>query len=114
MKNSDVRLLHEILERVDNISETLFGYAYADFRTNRKLKIEITHYLYELVELVETSTPILREYLGDEKFDDVENIKYKIISQESGISEEYIWKVCKKGLPVFSRELKKLIINAQE
>ncbi len=109
--DTSIEKLELILEVADQIKENLFGYGFEDFRTNRKLKISITAKLLLIIESVEENSELLRDFIPVEKFDEIHNIRKKIISGMTGISEEYIWQLCKRDLILLCREIRKIFTN---
>lgn len=101
--------LELILEIADQIKESLFGFGFEDFRTNRKLKISITAKLLLIIETIEEDDSIIVDIIPAEKFDEIRNIRKKLISGLTGISEEYIWQLCKRDLVLLVREIKNRI-----
>jgi len=106
--DANLEKIESILEIADQIKETLFGFGFEDFRNNRKLKISVISEILLVIEAIEESGDILKDYIPVGKFDEIRNIKQKIVSGLTGISEEYIWQLCKQDLVLLTREIRKI------
>lgn len=102
---SNTDKLHLILEISDEIRELLFGSGFEDFRNNRKLKIQIVDKLLSIIEAIDAAGDLLADFIPVEKFEQIRNIKSKLISEAHGISEEFVWQLCKRDLVLLTKAI---------
>ena len=105
--NSDK--LEQILEASDEIREILFGHGFEDFRTNRKLKIQITEKILSVIEAVENAGELLADFIPNEKYEEIRNIKTNLLLGTNGISEEFIWQLCKRDLLLLTKAIRTIL-----
>lgn len=95
-------------DEINIIDESLQGYAFEDYRTNRKLKIDITNHL----EIVLSTLRYLSNHMETERhFDDFKELIQININDEYGISEELIWKIIKFKLRPIRMRIEDILSN---
>lgn len=104
MKNVD-DIIDELLENILQIKELVFGSGFEDFRTNRKAKIEITEKIQNLFEIYDDNIIQFKNIIPVEVQNQIYNIKKELLKNDSGISEVYIWQLCKKEIPIFEKQI---------
>lgn len=98
-------IVNRTVELIEIIHELLFGYGYEDFRINRKLKIEVSGILQDLLEELNINTDYFIKHYPEYNWAAVVEFYSSILMSEAGINEEAMWKFCKQNL----RELLKLL-----
>lgn len=102
---SNTEKLYVILEIADEIRELLFGHGFEDFRNNRKLKIQIIDKLLNIIDAIDDAGDLLADFIPVAKFDEIKSIKSKLISEANGISEEFVWQLCKRDLLLLTKAI---------
>ncbi len=97
--------LYKLAELIEEIQEKLAGIGFEDFRNNRKIKIETTNILQELLFLYEEKQVSINNALPENNWDEFDKFILEFIDYEGAINETKIWNFCKKHL----RQLEKLI-----
>jgi hypothetical protein len=93
-------------ELIELIQEKLFGSGFEDFRNNRKLKIEISGLLQDLLELFSENAHYFNANYADFNWTDVSKFYYDFTVNANGINEEALWKFCKQNLRAFLKLIK--------
>ncbi len=103
--DSNTDKLDLILEISNEIKELLFGNGFEDFRTNRKLKIQIIDKLLNIIDAIDDAGVLIADYIPAGKFEEIRNIKSELTSEANGISEEFIWQLCKHELMLLTKAI---------
>ncbi len=93
-------------ELIELIQEKLFGSGYEDFRTNRKLKIEISGLLQDLLELFRLNSEYFTTTYSNFNWDNVNSFYSEFQVNANGISEDALWKFCKVNLRALLKQIK--------
>lgn len=99
-------IVNRAIELIELIQELLFGFGYEDFRINRKLKIEVSGFLQDLLEELNINTDYFMKHYPDYNWTAVIDFYSGILVNEAGISEEAVWKFCKQNLRALLKLLK--------
>ncbi len=106
MKKID-EVIDELLEIIHDIKEQLFGFGYEDFRTNRKLKIDITDKILNLIDIYDSNINNFNDIIPAENKNEIENIKNQLLKNEAGIDTQLLWNICKMNLNKYEKGILK-------
>ena len=84
-------ILNRTVEFIELIQESLFGSGYEDFRINRKLKIEVSGILQDLLEIFNIYSEQYKADYADYDWKAIEEFYFSFLINENGIDEKALW-----------------------
>ncbi len=105
MENGTKEILLDILDHIAFIEEELQGFAFNDYRTDRKKKIQIVDSFSSIIECINELPDDMKKQSEPVPWNDVIELVLKFNNMDFGIDESLVWKAAKIEL----RHLRKLL-----
>jgi len=95
MASDIINYVYDIQDLISSIDENLQGIGYEDFRINRKIKIDVVQSFEKILHCMNSIPDDSKSEYPDIPWVEISNLKDKILSADSGIDEEIVWKAAK-------------------
>lgn len=108
MKDDRVYLKH-ILDEVSNVEDFLFGIEKDDFLKDKKTRNAVVRSLEVIGEVVNNLSGEIKEKSPELPWQDIKDMRNKLIHEYFGVDMELVWLVAKKDVPKLKEVVQKLL-----
>lgn len=111
MKSRNHNLLSDIYDNLVIIEELLQGIGFEDYRTNRKIKIDVMRTIEHILELNHQIDPEFKSQHSEIHWSAADFLKDQFIDANSGIKDDAVWKLCKHSFRQFKKSIDAVLTN---
>lgn len=101
-------IFDDVLDLIETITETIQGFGFDDFRTNRRVKISVAGNLENILELLERLPNDFKEIHPDTLWNDVDEFRSRILQGNFSMDEKEVWHIAKVKLNKVEKMIKTL------